>query len=380
MYNKPNILNIGWVGQGDFGDEAMAFALRSFLKKNGIDAITYYQHGRRPAYRGQEEIEIKSLYNFKASQKIRRLLDNIRLRKFDALVIGGGSVLHSLNSIQWKYEVIKKIKKFNKKSLVAGLGISVGPITTADEKKACARLLDSLDIAVLRDAHSAELAKKISANPEIHSSLDTSLLLFELFTDYFSRPKKNDEDLIGLMLIKNKAREKEFFDHSHFDKYIYLINRLIKEGFRVRLFNLYIGSEYPDVELNLRLKNSCEAPDRVSIYSFNGDIFKTMDEMSRCRYVISMRLHGIIFSYLLGLPFLSLGYNPKNQYFCDSIGYPKDLSYDFNSIKDAAELNPAIENLLQRKEKAYDGALALPAAARLVKDNLDKFLAKLKSI
>ena len=41
MKNKKlNILNIAWIGHGDFGDEVMAHVLRMYLKKIGVGAIT----------------------------------------------------------------------------------------------------------------------------------------------------------------------------------------------------------------------------------------------------------------------------------------------------------------------------------------------------
>ena len=51
-----NILNIAWIGQGDFGDEVMAFTLRRLLKLNGIKSINYYQQGKYPKYHNEDDI------------------------------------------------------------------------------------------------------------------------------------------------------------------------------------------------------------------------------------------------------------------------------------------------------------------------------------
>ena len=51
-----------------------------------------------------------------------------------------------------------------------------------------------------------------------------------------------------------------------------------------------------------------------------------------------MRLHGAIFAYRCGVPFVSLGYDPKNRHFCESVGYPAERVYDVDDEPSPAEL------------------------------------------
>jgi len=57
-FKDIKILNVAWVGQGDFGDEVMAFILRKFFQQEGARALTYYQQGRFTVYRSANDLVI----------------------------------------------------------------------------------------------------------------------------------------------------------------------------------------------------------------------------------------------------------------------------------------------------------------------------------
>ena len=44
------------------------------------------------------------------------------------------------------------------------------------------------------------------------------------------------------------------------------------------------------------------------------------DDLGRCRFVASMRFHGLVFACQKGIPFLSFSYQPKNERFCKALG------------------------------------------------------------
>ncbi|MEW6378192.1 MAG: polysaccharide pyruvyl transferase family protein [bacterium] len=88
------------------------------------------------------------------------------------------------------------------------------------------------------------------------------------------------------------------------------------------------------------------------------DVFSP-DSYLPCRYFAGMRLHSLIFACQMGIPFLSLSYQPKNAEFCKAAGM-EQLSIDLFNL---AELAPGIgylkkeysgirENLLDFREKS----------------------------
>ncbi|HID78632.1 MAG TPA: hypothetical protein EYP56_21900, partial [Planctomycetaceae bacterium] len=69
--------------------------------------------------------------------------------------------------------------------------------------------------------------------------------------------------------------------------------------------------------------------------------------LGRSRYLVGMRLHSLIFACQMGVPFVSLSYQPKNAAFCADIGLGP-LSVD---IYRQHELEEAIEGMRQRSAR-----------------------------
>ena len=381
-FTKNKILNIAWIGQGDFGDEAMAYVNRLFLKAKGFKEITYYQHGNIAKYRGSSDLVVKSLHSFKEKRTIIKIKDFLLLRKFSILLIGGGSVLHSLNNIKWKLDIIHKLKNIKAGKLFsAGIGISIDPIKNPETEAMCSQFLNEVDYHIFRDNYSTETAKKISKNSNVFSSIDSTLYLNELCPDEINYAKslKRESNLVGMMFIRKVGEEKMYEQNQHFDKYLKLIDHTLERGMNVVLFILYVGPLYPDVSLNEELKNHSKFPDRVKIVKFDGDIFKIINEISRCGFVISMRLHGIIMAYLLGIPFLSLSYNQKNQNFCESVNYPDEYSLDFYRHQNFEEIIKITDQLLEQGSLVYSNVMPLNNAVEVVKNNYERFYTSLSS-
>jgi polysaccharide pyruvyl transferase WcaK-like protein len=348
---KIKILNIAWVGQGDFGDEAMAYALRRFLNLNGISSITYYQHGKYPHYRNQNDSKINFMHKFEGRGLKRYFFDSVLLRKFNCLIVGGGSILHSHENIRWKFEILKKMKKNNRKVFAANLGVSLGPFKSDKDLEICREYLDDVDVSIFRDKWSADLANKISKNKNIYSSLDNTLLLPQICQKEFSEIRNigPEEDLVGLFFVAKKDWG-NFADRVK--KYEEIVNNILARGKKIILFNFYVGDIYRDSEVNEILKKKSKNPERIQIHNFTGDIFASIRQMARCQRIVSMRLHGIIFAYLLGIPFISLEYDQKNKNFCESVGYPNELILKFELEKKLDQMYDSMSMLFENKFKA----------------------------
>lgn len=58
-------------------------------------------------------------------------------------------------------------------------------------------------------------------------------------------------------------------------------------------------------------------------YFLNVSKGNQINTLKRCHILIGMRLHSIIFATQLGLPFVSLSYEPKNESYCEDLGHPE---------------------------------------------------------
>lgn len=100
-----------------------------------------------------------------------------------------------------------------------------------------------------------------------------------------------------------------------------------------------------DSELNDWLRGQSLNPGMVEIFNYKGDIFETINDINKCGYSIAMRLHGVVASYFLRVPFLSIEYHRKNSDFIDAINYPVSLSISEGQSV-AENVLPAVDTLL----------------------------------
>ncbi len=376
--SKRKILNIAWMAHGDFGDEVMGFVLRSYLKKYGCSSITYYQKGYADRYVGKDDIEMSFIHPHGRIRILRNIIDRLKLRAFNAVIVGGGSILHSAKSIQWKQEIVKRVCKGNKNFFVGLLGVSLGPFKGREDKRVCADFLNITHVNIFRDDYSAKLAKDISNNSNNHASLDSSLLLPKLFPQEFSPQNfKKDSNVVGIMFVRNNTHLDEFNKEHRLERFVDIVNHITKQGKVVKLISLYTGSAYSDNELIREIEKSVDMPKLVYSHIFSGDIFETMREIGECGDVISMRLHGIIFAYLLQIPFLSLEYDPKNSNFCQTVQYSTKMCLQSKDLLAEDRVESLISNLFDQGDVYIKEAMSVTEAAKLVEDNFKIFIHKL---
>ncbi len=93
-----------------------------------------------------------------------------------------------------------------------------------------------------------------------------------------------------------------------------------------------------------------------------------------------MRLHGIVFAYMLGIPFLSIAYDPKNQNFCESIGYPNYMSFDFYALTDVKPVIESLNILFKENTGLFTNSLPVKNATELVNTNLNLLTQEMNKI
>lgn len=368
--SRPNILNIAWIGHGDFGDEAMGYVHRQYAKRLGAEHLTYYHAGPDAIFNGPSDIPRTVIHRSDPGGCLVRWSDALHLRAFDTLLIGGGSLFHSRNSIQWKHDVVRTLKNARPSTFVAGIGISLGPFADVAAERACAAFLNEIDAAAFRDMTSYDIARNISKNLHFFSSLDSSLA-FLPSAGYVpsSVPKENDH--VGMSFVAKKDAPTDLARSHVYATGIRLINKALDNGMRVTLFTLYSGNDYRDTELHARLHQNCRAPERVDIHTFAGDVLTTVRRMDACSFFVSMRLHSIIFAYQLGIPFLSLAYNPKNGYFCDTIRYSKGFNLTLDTANHPDDMLIAFDALVHGSSSPIASAMPLVDARAIVEKGFD---------
>lgn len=370
------ILSIAWVGHGDFGDEAMAFALRRALLSRKLPQPTYYQSDDLPRFRSPDEEVSPVVHPHDRPDRLRRLLDQVQLRRFDTVLIGGGSLFHSEESVAWKHNIVRAVRrKYGPRALVACIGVSAGPFRHVAAETKFKVFAKDVDCWVLRDTRSAEIVRsaKISSS-DVFAAVDLSFLLPDIWGRDF--PRHGDQVVngpIGLSFVK-RADDRSFRQEGRFRYYLDVLNSVLagSRGRDIVLFNLYTGVAYADIKMNECLARKCVEPSRVRVHTFGGDVSATVREISRCSAMLSMRLHGAVFAYLTGVPFVSLGYDPKNRQFCATAKYPDRFVFDVADRPSADELATAVMQAAADGPAVFSDTLPISEGAQQINAGLDR--------
>lgn len=91
----------------------------------------------------------------------------------------------------------------------------------------------------------------------------------------------------------------------------------MSEDWEIHFVSFYCGTKNPDWEIHRELAAGLPEGARVVHREDYGTPEDVMQYMSEGDLVLSMRFHGIIFSTLMGIPFVAFSATGKNSLFCE---------------------------------------------------------------
>lgn len=229
--------------------------------------------------------------------------DNI---KFDAIVYIGGSIFieSSQSSVNRVKELKNEIIKDNIPTYI--IGANFGPYTSKEYFDTVRNeLLTKIKSITFRDKYSYNLfrdLKNVYYAPDVVFTLDTNKL---------ANTKKKE---IGISVIYHLERENI---KKHYDEYInklveiskYYINR----EYIVKLFS-FCKYEKDLVAIQDILKGlSNDEIEKVVICEYEGNVTKTLEELSNLELLIATRFHSMILGFKLNIPTIPICYSNKTR-------------------------------------------------------------------
>ncbi len=212
---------------------------------------------------------------------------------------GGGGIIQDVTS-RWSplyyLSLWQAAHLFGKRSWVWGQGI--GPLKSRLYWWWLKQLLRSTDVIGVRDVHSYDIIKSLGIDERrLYLSEDVVFAFSEIPT-----PQNHIDGPIAIVIRKWLGAEE--FVNRLISKLKVLGKKLLIVSFSKgdEHFLREVGSKFEDVELLM--------PRSV------GEAFRII---SRVGVVVGMRLHSLIFSSLLSVPFVGVGYDPKVSLFCEKM-------------------------------------------------------------
>jgi len=350
MQKTINVVISGYYGKTNAGDEAILYSIlkqiRNTNKNANITVLSLRPENTKNTYC------VNSIYtfDFKSIKKI--------LKQNDVFISGGGTLLQnvtSTKSLLYYLYLILLAKKYKNKVIMYACG--VGPIKGKIIRKITSYILNKcVDHILLRDNLSYTELSKLNVNlDKVELGIDPSLLLNEFI--------KIDKDIFDKF---NLDKTKKYVGIS-----INKINKnIIQEMENILIYlnkkniiPILIPMDYND---DLKVLKDLIKETKIPYYIIDKNIsfIEKYSLISNMEFVIGMRLHTILFSYLLGVKVIGISYDSKINAFCDDWGIPnlidiKEFNYynfikEFKSLKLVELDNEKIKRLNKINEKVLN--------------------------
>jgi len=308
MARAKRILLSGYYGLSNAGDEAVLSAIIAGLRAHSDAEITVLSASPE---------ETASLHDVNALPRMSPFVLKRALRECDLLISGGGSLLQdatSFKSLAYYLLVISLAKRYRRRIMLLGQGI--GPLRRAISRRLTAKTLAGVDLITVRDPQSAELLREIGVRSPIEVTADPTFMLDPCAAEESSRLWSDlglgeDDDVIAVSLRGWPERDIE--QHA-----IEALAEIV-EKLPVKL--LLVAMHSPGDELLAkRTADSIGSPDRVAVQPGPWTGERLLGVIGRCRLMIGMRLHALIFAAAAGVPSLGIEYDPKVEQFVKATG------------------------------------------------------------
>lgn len=317
---RDQVVICGAYGRGNAGDDAILLAILTELRT--IDPDLSFQVFSRKPEETRMTYRVNSFYIFNLFKAIRNF------KKAKLSINGGGSLMQDVTSSRslWFYLwTLASAKRHGCPVIMYGCGI--GPIKSDSNRSRAAKVINKyVDAITLRDPNSLkELESMGVTRPKINLAADTTVILPPASPDVLDGILEScgipaDGQYVGFALRPWPDFERKLNVIAAAADYVYE-----KHGMTPVFFPM---EPRLDLEASKRIMARMKAPHHLINGHFTAG--QTIGILSRMKVVVSMRLHGLIFSASQGVPLVGIVYDQKVSSFLSYIG--QDLYEDLGSI------------------------------------------------
>lgn len=351
--NKQKLVICGHYGSTNIGDDALGYSLLSNLKNKDITVLSYDPKNTLKLY---SEFGVKSRYllpmGFRSlfrgifKGELRKTLKAIKA--CDKFILGGGGLFTDEKLFAvflWGFHVFCA---YRYKKPVYMIGQSVGPLNTKIGKWITKKAFIKAKMIVVRDFESIKVLKELGINQEVISAPDLA------FSTEFSSTLKSSENLNkkieqnnlkGYFIVSLRSWSKN--TNNLYKNLDHILGRIVEKYKLLPVLIPFQKSRQNDTELmhNLFDQNLTKYP--ILFQKFTQDLKLVNKLIKGAKFTLGMRLHSIIFSIKLGVPFIAISYSPKVE------NLLKDVHLNKFSISpnDIDQVFPLIEHVLKDYKK-----------------------------
>lgn len=254
------------------------------------------------------------------SSILLRFLD-LKYRFTHYIVIGGSIFMEASGDKGYNlYKSFVRVKNILRNAKLLFLGCNFGPYVSEEYKQNVYKVLSFADDVCFRDRMSYESFPK-----QGNIRLGNDVVLESLKIPTVEKKKS-----IGISLISLKDRNKlSCLADSYRHKIEEIISFFVDKHYEVVLFSFckHLG----DLEEAEVIRSSLNNNQRVSIYSYEGNMDEALKIFGQMEYVIASRFHAVILGMLFNMNVFPVAYSNKTKEMLNDYGHWKE-DYDIRNF------------------------------------------------
>lgn len=345
-----DIVILGYYGYRNSGDDAILKSFIDHLQQNHKELSTVVL--------SNDPAETRSLYRVQSIHRFHLWELPSLLSKTRTFIAGGGTLIQDDTSSRslWYYLFMLHlaVKKGAHAVLLAN---GLGPLTKKKNRKVASQILNRLDAITLRDPNAyEELISLGVTKPITKVTADPALALVPcdrtIGAHILRREGISPESKIFALCFRKWKKVR------HSEKILAAFADTIVTDFHA--VPVFISMQHPgDVRFAKKVLRCMKQ--KGYVLSDRYTVNETLSILGNASMVIGMRLHSLIYATNLSIPMVGLAYEPKIDYFMESIHQP------FVPWND----NFSMKNLIEQTHRVWQNAPEISRDLASMKPSLE---------
>ena len=363
-----HVVMSGYYGFNNTGDEAIMLSMHKNIQQMGQNYhITVLSN--KPV-ETRDKYGIEAVYRFGMREVLRAI------RESDVLLSGGGSLLQdstSTRSLMYYLSITAAAKTMRKKVMLYANGI--GPVSGKRNRRLVKQVVNKADLITLREENSYEELLSMGVNPKkCFVTADPVFTMDGISRDAARHILAKEGIPLERPLVVVSVRNWKEMDRF-ISRFASLCDTIVEKHRRNIVF---VSMQMPnDITVSEKVKKRMKQP----AYILHGNYapHEVMGIISLADFILSMRLHTLIFAARQHVPLVGFVYDPKISYYLEKLEMPSggDLR-NFDKDKTLELVEDILENRETYVTKLQEKAEMLNRKSHLNEKYLQQLLEKRK--
>lgn len=338
---------LGSYGGLNLGDEAILTSILGTLR----DAVPFAQVVvfSRDASHTRDAHPVDQVFD---ARQGRCDAVNEAIAGLDVLALGGGGLLYDGEATEY----LRHVRTAHRNGVpTVGYALGVGPLTTAEDRRAVREVVSGMTRVTVRDEESKRVLEEVGVERAIEVVADPALLLdpVPFPAGQLARDGIDTSGRLIAMSVREPGRAASDLAVENYHATLAAV-----ADFAVRRYGgqvVFVPMERVDVRESHAVLARMTAPDRARVLHGSYGPREILGLMQHMDFAVGMRLHFLIFAALSGVPFLPLPYAGKVADFARRLGIETPGSLDRDAV---GSLLAALDRLWDERQ---DDAGRVPA-------------------